>query len=259
MALTVRDTPVVEYGVVQIFDDDDDGSMLTIRNGETMYECKKLTIAAKNALVLSSPAELSEAHAQGNLKDSAKAGRHLAVDLLANHKLLSCISVISTGKENYEVFLHLTTTLDSTEKERSRNLLDCRLLRPLTLATLKAIRDNADLYEALDDASMKHLGRAFKLIPDEVKKGDVLHFRAAVVEGSAYNKMDIPWRKYQTNARQTTVGEKRKAEEELNVKNKMLTIVDVPGAKGYILHVSENATVTKQPCGNLLICDYTES
>ena len=64
--------------------------------------------------------------------------------------------------------------------------------------------------------------------------------------------------RYATNAKQTSIGEKRKAEEELGVKSKMLTLVDVPGAKACILHCSESATVTKRPDGSLLICDYFE-
>ena len=200
MALVLRDgsTPF-EYGVMPIFEDeDDDTTSLVVRAGDTMFECKKLAITATHAMVMSSAAELAEAHAQGSLKDSAKGGRQLAAELLAHPKLLSCISVVSAGKDNCEIYLHLTTPLDSTDRERSRNQLDRKLLRPLSHATAKAIRDNAvsgDVFDLLDDAAMKHLVRAAKLVPDEVKKGDTLPFRVDVAEGPAYAKLPVPWKK----------------------------------------------------------------
>ena len=85
MALVLRDgsTPF-EYNIMPIFEDDDDaGDALVIRSGDTMFECKKLAINATHSIVMRDAAELAEAHAQGSLKDSAKGGRKLAAELLA--------------------------------------------------------------------------------------------------------------------------------------------------------------------------------
>jgi len=256
MALVLRDK--VTYSVRSIFDDDDSDA-LVIRGGQDMYECKKLLLTASHAVVMLDPAELSEAHSQGSLKDVATkaCSRQLSNDLLSNTQLLSCITVAGT-KDNAELFLHLTTSLDGTEKERARNKLDRTLLRPLSFCTLRVLKANAlaGVY-AVDDASMKVIGKAFKLIPDnDLKKGDEAPFRVEVAEGPSYSKLEIQWKKYATNARATTSGEKRQREESLAAKDNLISFVDIPGSKvAMLVHVSSSSTVTTLQSGGLLIVD----
>jgi len=142
MALVPHDGSSAPAEFVPIFADDDDDNTLMIRSVSDMYSVTKPLVSATVATVLS-PEQLSEVHAQGSLRDwNCKSDRHMPLEVLGSPTFLSSISIIG-NKERSELYAHCTTPLLGSERDKQKNRCDRILMRPLSLTTLRLIKQNA--------------------------------------------------------------------------------------------------------------------